>query len=179
MPQSTDPSALIAQRLLKGWCLTNDYCTSCRGLPLMRSKAGEVICVGCQSDVSVPASSPATKPAAPAVVESPSPPASAVVAGNTAPPSSSFSDAAAVRSPAPADPPRYFVPETRMEKTAGATSGSLAPLQQALLGRLSSYQRALNGLSDQINIEKEKELMSLIVEATNALRNVHLVSDGK
>ena len=43
---ATDPSQLLAQKMLEGWCMLNKECGDC-GIPIMKSRAGEEICVGC------------------------------------------------------------------------------------------------------------------------------------
>jgi len=39
--------AKIAKYLLKGWCLLNEYCPNGHNIPLVRSKQGVLLCVGC------------------------------------------------------------------------------------------------------------------------------------
>lgn len=46
-----DPSVKLSQKMLQGWALLDAVCTgSCKGsVPLLRSRDGEVVCVGCGS----------------------------------------------------------------------------------------------------------------------------------
>lgn len=73
-----DHPAKIAQYLLKGWCLLNEYCPNGQNIPLVRSREGALLCCGC--DYYVPPPGQAGKaetctPCAPSPV--PAPPLSA------------------------------------------------------------------------------------------------------
>jgi uncharacterized Zn finger protein (UPF0148 family) len=42
-----DVSGLIGQKLLQGWAMMQECCTSCVSVPLMKSKSNELVCVAC------------------------------------------------------------------------------------------------------------------------------------
>jgi len=71
-PPSTDqgPSAMLAKRLVQGWAMLDEVCTSttCKGhVPLMRDRSGKKMCVVCEGNsgsVPTPAPAPATVEAA-------------------------------------------------------------------------------------------------------------------
>lgn len=61
-----DPSQLLAQKMLEGWCMLNKECEAC-GVPIMRSRTGEELCVGCNAtkkETPIPPPIPSHEPAA-------------------------------------------------------------------------------------------------------------------
>lgn len=58
--------AKIAKYLLKGWCLLNEYCPHGHNIPLVRSKEGETLCVGCVENLPVEGAAPSSAGTAPA-----------------------------------------------------------------------------------------------------------------
>jgi len=43
-----DASQLLAKKMLEGWCMLNKECEAC-GIPIMRSRSGEEVCVCCNA----------------------------------------------------------------------------------------------------------------------------------
>lgn len=80
--KGADHPAKIAQYLLKGWCLLNEYCPNGQNIPLVRSRKGELLCCGC--DYYVPPPGEACAPCAPVPVPVPPLPAAPVPAASIA-----------------------------------------------------------------------------------------------